>query len=113
MLKSKGKAQEVQLAPFNKKLFLRSVRDLDKFITGKPSSYTVTTFKEGAVSPAEVKAARKATHLSQSVFASALGVSPMTLRSWEAGRRRPRGIESKVLKAITIEPKFAAVFAGI
>ena len=47
-----------------------------------------------------VKAVRKNTGLSQSLFALALGVTPMTVRKWEQGRVEPRGVATRVLDAI-------------
>ena len=47
-----------------------------------------------------VKAVRKNTGLSQSLFALALGVTPMTVRNWEQGRVEPRGVATRVLDLI-------------
>ena len=47
-----------------------------------------------------VKAARAGTGLSQSLFALALGVTPMTVRNWEQGRIEPKGVATRVLDAI-------------
>ncbi len=44
-----------------------------------------------------VKAVRKNTGLSQSLFALALGVTPMTVRNWEHGRVEPRVVATRVL----------------
>ena len=50
--------------------------------------------------PEHVKAVRASTGLSQSLFALALGVTPMTVRNWEQGRVEPRGVATRVLDAI-------------
>ena len=42
----------------------------------------------------------KNTGLSQSLFALALGVTPMTVRNWEQGRVEPRGVATRVLDLI-------------
>ena len=42
----------------------------------------------------------KNTGLSQSLFALALGVTPMTVRNWEQGRIEPRGVATRVLDLI-------------
>ena len=50
--------------------------------------------------PDHVKAVRHSTGLSQSLFALALGVTPMTVRNWEQGRIEPKGVATRVLDAI-------------
>ena len=50
--------------------------------------------------PDHVKAVRHSTGLSQSLFALALGVTPMTVRNWEQGRVEPKGVATRVLDAI-------------
>ena len=50
--------------------------------------------------PEHVKAVRAGTGLSQSLFALALGVTPMTVRNWEQGRVEPKGVATRVLDAI-------------
>ncbi len=50
--------------------------------------------------PEHVKAVRASTGLSQSLFALALGVTPMTVRNWEQGRVEPKGVATRVLDAI-------------
>ena len=46
---------------------------------------------------AKVKALRERLHLSQAVLASALNISPSTVRKWEAGDKRPSGPSQKLL----------------
>lgn len=50
--------------------------------------------------PEHVKAVRAGTGLSQSLFALALGVTPMTVRNWEQGRIEPKGVATRVLDLI-------------
>ena len=50
--------------------------------------------------PDHVKSVRASTGLSQSLFALALGVTPMTVRNWEQGRIEPKGVATRVLDAI-------------
>ena len=50
--------------------------------------------------PDHVKAVRHSTGLSESRFALALGVTPMTVRNWEQGRVEPKGVATRVLDAI-------------
>ncbi len=93
------------------KVFKRMVKDLPAHIAGKPTKSFIKVDMAPFVKNVDVKAARKATHLSQSKFAQALGVSPVTLQAWEAGRRHPRGLESKVIRAIVREPQFLSFLA--
>lgn len=95
-----------KLGPFNRKRFRESVKELDAFLAGRPTKAFTKPEYDAPVTPKEAKAARHAAHLSQPRFAEALGLSPSTVRSWEAGRRRPGALESKVLRATTMEPKF-------
>jgi putative transcriptional regulator len=43
--------------------------------------------------------------LSQTKFASLLGISTGTLRNWEQGRRRPTGAAKVLLKVATMHPQ--------
>lgn len=95
-----------KLGDFNLKHFRESVLEVDAFLAGKASKAFTKAEYDAPASPKEAKAARRAAHLSQPRFAEALGLSPSTVRSWEAGRRRPGALESKVLRATAMEPKF-------
>ena len=53
----------------------------------------------------EVARARAKLRLSQTKFASLLGISTATLRNWEQGRRRPTGPAKVLLKVATLHPK--------
>jgi putative transcriptional regulator len=53
----------------------------------------------------EVARARAKLGLSQTRFASLLGISTATLRNWEQGRRRPTGAAKVLLKVATLHPK--------
>lgn len=65
--------------------------------------------KEGKVTRFEisdVKAIRAQLKVSQQEFASALGTSVDTVKSWETKRRNPTGLAAKVLATIQDNPSF-------
>jgi|SRR5665213_2041203 len=107
------KSKVHKLLPSDPKLWVKTLRDMDKMFAGKPSSFTHLKVKAATATPADVKAARKATSLSQSLFANSIGVSTVTVRAWENGRRKPRLLETKLFKAIRLEPKFVELMANI
>jgi putative transcriptional regulator len=49
--------------------------------------------------------AREKSGLSQSQFASLLGVSIRTLQDWEQGRREPSGAAKTLIRIAELEPK--------
>ncbi len=53
----------------------------------------------------EVKAIRKRLHVSQTQFATLIGVSPATLRNWEQGRTYPEGAARVLLKVAAKRPQ--------
>ena len=57
------------------------------------------------VEPANIRALRTRTRLSQPDFAALLGVEVSTLRNWEQGRREPTGPAKALLRAIRNDPK--------
>src|SRR5437868_6412447 len=61
-------------------------------------------FKIGA---SGIRAIRERTSLSQSEFASLIGVSVKTLQNWEQDRRHPTGPAATLLKIISHEPQLA------
>lgn len=102
-----------QLGAWNERKFKETLADMDAAMKGKRTKSFGPFEPVKRLSVKEVKAARAASNLSQTKFATALGLSPATVRAWEGGRRRALGLESKVLRAITKEPKFVAVLAGL
>ena len=54
-----------------------------------------------------MRAIRERTSLSQSEFATLIGVSVKTLQNWEQDRRRPTGPAATLLRIIAHEPRLA------
>src|SRR5258708_34702190 len=54
-----------------------------------------------------IRAIRERTSLSQSEFASLIGVSVKTLQNWEQDRRRPTGPAATLLRIIAYDPRLA------
>jgi putative transcriptional regulator len=82
----------------------------DDLESGVPlaSKYTVRNVRvipePSVYSPTRVRAVRKLIGASQDVFAQLLAVSPMTVRSWEQGLRRPSPIARRFLDEIEMAP---------
>ena len=55
--------------------------------------------------PSPAKAIRKRLKLSQSAFASLMGVSPRTIQDWEQGRRTPQGPAKSLLRIAEQHPE--------
>jgi len=98
-----------RLQPHNEKLWQQTLRDLPKFLAGKPSSYRKIDLPVAATSK-EIKAARKSIHATQKKFAGVVGVSVETVKAWESGRRMPEGPASKAIRLILKDAKFAQKF---
>ena len=54
-----------------------------------------------------VRAIRERTSLSQTEFATLIGISVKTLQNWEQHRRRPTGPAAALLQIIAHEPRLA------
>jgi len=59
------------------------------------------------IKPAQIKAVRRKTGLSQSRFAARLRLNVATVRNWEQGRTQPDGAAVALLTLIDREPKLA------
>jgi putative transcriptional regulator len=65
-----------------------------------------------AVVSSPVIEARKSTGLSQSQFATLLGVSVRTLQGWEQGRKQPSGAARTLLVIASTNPKAVLAVAS-
>jgi len=79
---------------------LESVQQMDEIIKGEhaPSA-------DSPVGAIQVKEIRKATGLTQTLFAQKIGIEVATLRNWEQGRCEPIGPAKTLLMAIRNDPK--------
>ena len=79
---------------------LESVREGGAILRGekKPSR----TFQ---IESPDVKGIRKHYNLSQTEFATLLGISVKTLQNWEQGRRNPRGAARVLLQVAAKHPE--------
>jgi putative transcriptional regulator len=82
----------------------------DDLETGVPieSKYTVRQVRVVPLpqlySPAQVRVVRQLIGASQEVFAQMLAVSPVTIRSWEQGTRKPSAMARRFLDEIQMSP---------
>jgi putative transcriptional regulator len=85
-------------------------KDFEKLVTsvkqaGKIKRGELKASRVLNVKPADIKMVRRKLNLSQSEFASMIGVSLPTLQNWEQGRRRPDGPAQALLKVAASNPK--------
>lgn len=79
---------------------LESVQQMDEIVKGERAPS-----REFHVDAIQVKEIRKATGLTQVLFAQRIGIEIATLRNWEQGRREPTGPAKALLTAIKNDPK--------
>lgn len=84
------------------KQLMDSVSQADNILKGEAKPARETEFAEP-----KVKAIRAKTGLTQTRFASVLGVSKRTLENWEQGRRQPTGPARALLKILDADPQHA------
>lgn len=73
----------------------------------------IKNFKKGDIQlqtrilkePSSAKIIRDKLNLSQSAFASLMGVSPRTIQDWEQGRRKPQGPAKSLLRIAEQHPE--------
>ncbi|MCX6873971.1 MAG: NadS family protein [Verrucomicrobia bacterium] len=84
-------------------LFLQlaaSLKEGGAILRGKKNPARSTTLQ----SP-DAKAVRNKLGLSQSQFASLIGISPRTLQNWEQGHRHPEGTARALLRVAECHPQ--------
>ena len=79
---------------------LEGIREIKRF---KKGDIELLTWNLNEPSPAQI--IRKKLNLSQSAFASLMGVSPRTIQDWEQGRRRPQGPAKSLLRIAEHHPE--------
>ena len=79
---------------------LEGIKEIKRFKKGD-----VTLKTRNLNEPSPVKIIREKLKLSQSAFASLMGVSPRTLQDWEQGRRRPQGPAKSLLRIAEQHPE--------
>ncbi len=95
----------------DKKMFdelLKSVKQGGEILRGKMKPGRVTHLEEP-----DVGKIRKNLGLSQSQFASLLGISVATLRNWEQGRRKPHGPARVLLGVAAKHPEVLPDVVGL
>lgn len=81
---------------------LSSVQEMDSIVKNNVKPSRITEFAEP-----EVKSIRDKIGLSQTRFASLIGVSKRTLENWEQGRRHPTGPARALLRILDKDPESA------
>jgi putative transcriptional regulator len=81
---------------------MSSVEEMDQIVKGSKKAARTFSYPEP-----QVKAIREKTGLSQSRFASLIGVSKRTLENWEQGRRHPTGPAKALLRILDVDPEHA------
>ena len=79
---------------------LEGIKEIKRFKKGE-IDLTVRTLDE----PSPTKTIRKRLQLSQSTFASLMGVSLRTIQDWEQGRRKPQGPAKSLLRIAEHHPE--------
>lgn len=79
---------------------LESVKEAKAIIEGEKEPSRIFIYDE-----LDVKSIREQFGLSQSKFASLLGISLGTLRNWEQGRRKPQGPARVLLRVARKHPE--------
>ena len=79
---------------------LEGIKEIKRFKKGT-LNLTTRSLKD----PSSPQIIRKKLNLSQSDFASLMGVSPRTVQDWEQGRRTPQGPAKSLLRIAEQHPE--------
>jgi len=79
---------------------LEGIKEIKRFKKGE-LKLVARTLNE----PSPAKTIRKSLKISQSAFASLMGVSPRTIQDWEQGRRTPQGPAKSLLRIAEQHPE--------
>lgn len=79
---------------------LDGIKEIKRFKKGEIKLKTRTLAE-----PSPAKTIRKKLQLSQSSFASLMGVSTRTIQDWEQGRRKPQGPAKSLLRIAEQHPE--------
>jgi putative transcriptional regulator len=82
---------------------IKGVREMKRHLAGK----SVRGIKVTDLVEPDVRAIREAARISQSQFATLIGVNLRTLQNWEQHRTRPTGPARALLKIVASDPKSA------
>src|SRR5208283_5009576 len=80
---------------------VKGVREMKRHMAGKPVRGAKTT----ELPVPDVRSIREAAKISQSQFATLIGVNLRTLQNWEQQRTQPTGPAKALLKIVASNPK--------
>ena len=80
-------------------LFMQSVREMKAIDSGD-----LVPARSITLQVADVKSIRGKTKMSQTEFATMIGVSIVTLQDWESGKRKPVGSAKALLRVVDARP---------
>ena len=80
---------------------IKGVREMKRHMAGRKA----TGARVSEIAEPNVSAIRESAQLSQSQFASLIGVNLRTLQNWEQHRTRPTGPARALLKIVASNPK--------
>ena len=97
--------------PFDSGSLLRAASGLSADLAAgrKLTRHHVTISPPEAIDPAGIVAIRNRLDMSQSEFASVLGVTPASVMNWEYGRRIPSGPVRRLLLIASRRPEILLV----
>lgn len=76
-------------------------------LTENVTVHRVTVVSVPEFSPEEIREIRIRAEMTQSVFASCIGVTVKAIESWEGGRSHPTGTARRMLSLMRNNPRFA------